>query len=84
MNSASLAASISRTSLARAGGVQRRGLIIRYTDGMLELTEAGAEVVGDCPPAMKDEIAADRWIDAVKPAALIGSGASCAARSRDR
>ena len=39
--------------------LERRGLVTRYVGGWVELTEAGAAVVGECTPMSKEEIAAD-------------------------
>ena len=44
--------------------LERRGLVTRYVGGWVELTEAGAAVVGECAPISREEIAADasaRW-----------------------
>jgi hypothetical protein len=55
--------------LRRAMAVlERRGLVTRYVGGWVELTEAGAAVVGECEPTTKEEIGADAsaGLDAVR------------------
>jgi len=39
--------------------LDQRGLIIRYVGGLLELTEAGAVIAGDCQPMTHAEIGAE-------------------------
>ena len=39
-----------------------RGLILRYVDGSLELTEAGAAIAGDCPPWTPADISTDMTV----------------------
>jgi|SRR3954451_18856705 len=39
--------------------LEQRGLIKRYRDGWIELTEAGASVAGECKPMTNDDINAE-------------------------
>jgi DNA-binding PucR family transcriptional regulator len=49
-----------RLGLRRAlATLERRGLIVRYVGGWVQLTEEGALVAGDCQPWTRDAISAE-------------------------